>query len=50
MQGRRGGKTGNVALFHPPIPEPAETGSLPMGYVEDCVDPRTPQMAVHHSP
>jgi hypothetical protein len=30
--------------FHLPISEPAETGSLPMGYVEDFFDPRTALM------
>ena len=34
--------TAGVPIFHPPNPEPAETGSFPMvGYVEDVGKPRT---------
>ena len=35
-------KAPEVYLFHPPSPEPAETGSFPMaGYVEEADKPRT---------
>ena len=27
--------------YHPPCPEPAKTGSFPMGYVEDFFEART---------
>jgi hypothetical protein len=35
-------KAPQVYPFHPPSPEPAETGSFPMvGYIEDCSLTRT---------